>query len=273
MNKSFLHAGTYGDTVYAMNVIKLLGGGDLYLELNGMDKIAQKMWGGGDAGDHRGRYRQQDIDFIMPLIESQSYINKAKVWNNETVDYDLRDQYKQWARRDGKVENWAGNQTECYALTCGLDIHEHRKPLLIDSWLDYVEPIRIPGKPIIVNRTRRHIRREAFGMTSTNDQMTHWIEEESFCDMATFVGTESEHAIFCDQYKCNIDYRPVSDMLEMARLIQGCEQFVGNQSMALSVAIGLGKTFWCEWRVDYENIKTPHGYGDVWFPRANGHYF
>jgi hypothetical protein len=272
MTKSFLHSGTFGDTIYAMNVVKLLGGGDLYLELNGMDKIAQKMWGGGDAGDHRGRYTQQDIDFIMPLIEKQSYITKTSVWNNEAVDYDLRDQYQQWARRDGKVENWLGNQTECYAATCGLNIQEHRKALLIDPWLD-VEPTYIPGKSIVVNRTRRHIRRDTFNMKLTNDQMEHWIENDSLLDMSVFVGSEEEHTLFCEQHKCNIDYQPVSDMLELAQIIKGCEQFIGNQSMALSIAIGLGKTFWCEVRVDYETIKTEHGYGDVWFPRANGHYF
>jgi hypothetical protein len=238
-----------------------------------MDKIAQKMWGGGDAGDHRGRYTQQDIDFIMPLIEVQSYVNKSTVWNDEPVAYDLRDQYKQWARRDGKLENWLGNQTECYAATCGLDIQTHRKALLVDPWLDGVEPIRISGKSIVVNRTRRHIRRDAFNMKLTNDQMEHWIENDSLLDMAVFVGTEQEHSVFCEQYQCNIDYQPVRNMLEMAQIIQGCEQFIGNQSMALSLAIALGKTFWCEVRVDYEQIKTEHGYGDVWFPRANGHYF
>jgi hypothetical protein len=273
MTKSFLHAGTFGDTIYAMNVIKLLGGGDLYLELNGMDNLARQMWGGGDAGDHRGRYTQKDIDFIMPLIESQSYVNNASIWTNEVITHDLRDQFKQWARRDGKLENWVGNQTECYAAACGLDIHQHRKALLIDPWLDYLTPIRIPGKPVVISRTRRHIRRDTFGMKLTNDQMEYWIENDSLCDIAVFVGTELEHEEFCKMHNCNINYRPVSDMLELAQVIQGCEQFIGNQSMALSVAIGLGKTFWCEVRVDYENLKTAHGYGDVWFPRANGHYF
>jgi hypothetical protein len=251
----------------------LLGGGDLYLELNGMDNLARQMWGGGDAGDHRGRYTQKDIDFIMPLIESQSYVNNASIWTNEVITHDLRDQFKQWARRDGKLENWVGNQTECYAAACGLDIHQHRKALLIDPWLDYLTPIRIPGKPVVISRTRRHIRRDTFGMKLTNDQMEYWIENDSLCDIAVFVGTELEHEEFCKMHNCNINYRPVSDMLELAQVIQGCEQFIGNQSMALSVAIGLGKTFWCEVRVDYENLKTAHGYGDVWFPRANGHYF
>jgi len=99
------------------------------------------------------------------------------------------------------------------------------------------------------------------------------LEQEHLEETAVFVGSEAEHAAFCQTYNCQVEYRPVTDMLELARLIQGCEQFMGNQSMPLSLAIGLGKTFWCEVRVDYEHIKTAHGYGDVWFPRANGHYF
>lgn len=270
---NFLHAGTFGDTVYALNAVKLLGGGNVYLELDGMDRLAQLMWGGGDAGDHRGRYTQADLNFILPLIQAQSYVTEAKVWTDEPINYDLRNQYRHWARRNGKIENWLGNQTECYAATCGLNIHDYRKELLIHPWLDNIKPVRIEGKPIIINRTPRHIRRDTFNMDLRNEQWTSWIENDSLCDMSVFVGTEKEHSDFCELYQCDVEYRPVNTMLELAELIQGSEQFIGNQSMALSLAIGLGKTFWCEVRVDYENIKTEHGYGDVWFPRANGHFF
>lgn len=268
---SFLHAGTFGDTVYAMNVVKLLGGGDLHIELNGMDKLAVRMWGGGDAGWHAGRYTQADIDFIMPLIKAQSYINDVKVWDNVSpVDHDLREQYKFWTRRNGKIEDWAGNQTECYALACGVDIHEHRKALLIDPWID-VDPIHVQGKPIVINRTFRHIKQD---QTIINPQWMHWIQEESLEDTALFVGSKKEHEDFCTIHDCDVEHREVENMLELAQLIKGCEQFMGNQSMALSLAIALGKTFWCEVRIDYETVtKTPHGYGDVWFPRANGNYF
>ena len=89
-NLSFLHAGTYGDTIYALNVIKILGGGDLYLELDGMDKLAVKMWGGGDAGDHRGRYTHRDLDFMWSFLEHQSFIKNLSVWENQSVSHDLR---------------------------------------------------------------------------------------------------------------------------------------------------------------------------------------
>lgn len=271
MSNTFLHAGTFGDTVLGLNAIKILGGGDLYIELNGMDNVARDMWGGGDAGDHRGRYTQNDLDFIWPFLQQQSYINNLNIWNNEPIKYDLRKHYRFWARRNGKVEDWAGNATECYALACGLDIQEHRRALLIDPWVTVDSPIKIPGKPIVINRTRRHIKRDH---TIQNEQWVSWLENSNLAETCVFVGSEKEHEDFCKIYNCVVDYRPVKNMLELAQLIAGAEQFIGNQSMAVALAIGLGKTYWCEVRLDYENTRTPHGgYGDAWFPRANGHYF
>jgi hypothetical protein len=273
---SFLHAGSFGDTIYSLPAIKSLGGGDLYVQLNGMDAVSRQVWGSPDSGDHAGRYTQADLDFMFPLLERQSCIKNLVVWKDEHVDHDLRRHYDHWAdktAKTGKYENWQGNITEVYGLACGLDIHQHRGNFLINPWLDHVEPIRIPGKPIIINRTPRHTRRAALGMPLENEQWNYWLEQEHLEETAVFVGSEAEHAAFCRTYNCHMAYRPVTDMLELARLIQGCEQFMGNQSMPLSLAIGLGKTFWCEVRVDYEHIKTAHGYGDVWFPRANGHYF
>lgn len=276
MNKSFIHAGSFGDTIYALSTVKILGGGDLYVELDGMDAVSYEVWGSPDSGDHAGRYTQQDLDFLFPLLEQQSYIKNLAVWQGQSVDYNLKRHYDFWAdknARNGSYENWQGNIAEVYGLACGIDIEQHRKQYLVEPWLEPLEPIRIPGKPIVINRTPRHTRREAFGLSPFHEQWDYWIKNEYLEDMAIFVGTVKEHDAFCELYQCNVGYRPVSDMLELARIIQGCEQFMGNQSMALSLAIGLGKTFWCEVRVDYEKIKTPHGYGDVWFPRANGNYF
>jgi hypothetical protein len=272
-NLSFLHAGTFGDTVLSLNVIKILGGGDLYIQLNGMDDVARAMWGGGDAGCHAGRYTQRDLDFIWPLLEKQSYIKNLQIWENQSVSHDLRNHHKFWARRNGKVEDWAGNATECYALVCKLDIIKHRQALWLDPWLTVDNPIVIPGKPVVINRTGRHIKREHYNISMVNPQWTDWIENHNLEKMAIFVGTPKEHQEFCDLHQCNVEYRPVSDMLELARIIQGAEQFIGNQSMALTLALGLGKTYWCEIRLDYETTRTPHGLGDAWFPRLNGQYF
>lgn len=261
---SFLHPGTFGDTLYAMSVVKLLGGGDVYIKLNGMNEVAWNAFGAVNAGVHNGRYTRSDLDFLFPLLKHQSYIRKLDVWRNETVDFDLGTHYKFTTGPNG----WQGNQTECYALACGLNINQYKKQLLLEPWLDPVDPIKVPGKTIVINRTTRYLQ----GRDPQDTSWADWIAD-GLNDMAIFVGTPEEHKLFNHQFKASVPYYPVADMLEMARVIQGCEMFIGNQSMPLAIAIGLGKTFWCEGRQDWEAFKSPHGFGDVWFPRVNGFYF
>ena len=262
---TFCHPGTFGDTIYGMNAVKLLGGGDVYIKLNAMNEVAWNAFGAVNAGPHAGRYNQKDIDFLFPLLEHQSYIHKLDLWRNETVDYDLGTHYK-WTTGP---RGWQGNQTECYGLVCGLDIKKYRKELLIDPWLDPVEPIRIPGRPIVINRTPRYLQ----GGDPNAPQWREWISTGNLNEIAVFVGTPDEHELFNRTFNCKVPYQKVEDMLEMARIIQGAEQVMANQSIALAVAIGLGKTFWCETRKDWDNFRSPHGWGDVWFPRVNGTYF
>lgn len=261
---TFLHAGTFGDTIYGMNAVKLLGGGDVYIRLNGINEVAWNAFGMIDGGEHAGRYTQADLDFLFPLLEKQSYIKNLNVWRNEAIDHDLSKHYKFTTGPKG----WQGNQTECYGLVCGIDLDQHRRELLIDPWLDSVEPIKIPGRPIVINRTHRYL----VNCEYLGPQWKKWVAE-GLSDVAVFVGLEKECEEFNRAFNTRIPYKPVTDMLEMARIIQGCDQFMGNQSVALSLAIGLGKTFWCETRKDWNAFKSPRGWGDVWFPRVNGHYF
>lgn len=261
---SFCHPGTFGDTLYGMSVVKLLGGGDVYIKLNGMNEVAWNAFGMTDAGVHAGRYNEKDLNFLFPLLEHQSYIHKLDVWRNETVDYDLGTHYKFTTGPLG----WQGNQTECYALVCGLDIKRYHKELNVDPWLNPVDPIKIPGRPIVINRTGRYLQ----GCDQKPEMWTKWVNE-GLDQVATFLGTQEECDTFNRLFGCNVPYRPVSDMLEMARIIQGAELVIANQSPIMAIAIGLGKTFWSETRKDWNAFKSPHGWGDVWFPRVNGNYF
>jgi hypothetical protein len=262
-NNSFLHPGTFGDTIYAMNVVKLLGGGDVYIKWNGMNEVAWNAFKALDAGIHAGRYNQRDLEFLFPLLEHQSYIKNLRVWRNEPVDYELGNHYKFTTGPTG----WQGNQTECYGLVCGIDIHKHQREFLQLPWLDPVKPIKIPGKSIVLNWTGRYIYEDR-----PNPKYAEWLSN-GLEEQAVFLGTKSECDEFNTRYKCNITHHGVSDMLEMARVIEGAELTIGNQSAVLAVAIGLGKSFYCESRKDFTNYKSPHGYGDVWFPRVNSYYF
>jgi len=264
MSKNFFTVGSFGDTIYSLNLVKILGGGNMYVKLNAMDEFAQRVLGWKDAGPAKGRYTQQDYDMLEPLLNAQDYLDKVAVWKDETFDYNFEDHYKYHL-----IQGWQGNQTECYALTQGLNIHDPalRAKLLLEPWLTPVKPIHVPGKPIVVNRTTRYL----YGAPS--DEWYGWVDN-GLSDYAVFVGTEQEHADFEDLFKIKIEYFKTNDLLELAQVIQGSEQFIGNQSVGLSIAIGLGKSYQCEVRKDYEHTRTPHGgYGDTWFPRINGFYF
>lgn len=261
---NFSTMGTFGDTIYSLCVMKMLGGGNMYVKLNALDDFAKNVLGWVDAGPAKGRYTERDYKVLEPLLKAQDYLDTVQIWNGEEIDYKELDNH--WMMH--LIKGWQGNQTECYALTLGMNIHdpENRKKLLLEPWLTPVEPIKIPGKPIVVNRTVRYL----YGEPS--EEWYTWVKN-GLGDYAVFVGTLEEHNDFQELFKVKIDYYKTKDLLELAQVIQGCEQFIGNQSVALSIAIGLGKSYQCEVRKDYENTRTAHGYGDVWFPRINGNYF
>lgn len=265
MKKNFTNMGTFGDTIFYLCLVKMLGGGNLYIKLNALDNFAKTVLGWPNAGPASGRYTQQDYDLLEPLLKAQDYLDHVSVWNGETDDYP--NLIEHWKFHVG--EKWQGNQTECYALALGMDIHDPaiKSKLLYEPWLTPVEPLKVPNRTIAIHRADRY---NYNGPPSEqwNEFMDQNISENGF-----FLGTANEHAAFEDRFKIKIHHQKVNDLLEMARYIQGCELFIGNQSVHNSIAIGLGKTYWVELRKDYEHTKTQHGYGDNWFPRPNGYYF
>ena len=261
--RNFLTMGTFGDTIYSLCLTKMLGGGNLYVKLNALDDFCRNVIGWKDAGPAKGRYTQRDFEIIEPLLNAQDYLHTVAVWNGEPDCEDYIDHWKMHL-----IKGWQGNQTECYALTQGMNIRDPKikHQLLQEPWLTPVAPIKVEGKPFVVNRTARYL----YGAPS--DEWFRWVDN-GLADTAIFVGSEEEHSDFESTF-CKIEHYKTKDLLELAQVIQGCEQFMGNQSVALSIAIGLGKSYWCEVRKDYEQTKTPGGgYGDTWFPRINGNYF
>ena len=147
-NQNFLTLGSFGDTLYSLCVVKVLGGGDMYVKLGGMDDFVRRVFGREPEGYHKGRYTQQDFNMIAPLLEAQEYLNKVAIHTDEPIHISFEDHWKMHL-----LKGWQGNQTECYALTQGMEIHDPglSKRLLLEPWLTAVDPIRIPGKPIVIN--------------------------------------------------------------------------------------------------------------------------
>lgn len=74
-----------------------------------------------------------------------------------------------------------------------------------------------------------------------------------------FIGFDNEWMDFTSAYG-HIPYAPVSNILEMARLIRDCQTLYCNQSVALTIAQGLGKKYFLEVKPGKTNtlMHTPN---------------
>lgn len=251
---TFRHSGTAGDTIYSLAAVKQIGGGEFQIGIRNLEPTLTRYGYRAEECDpaHRGRYTEQDYAWLAPLIERQSYITKVTPWNagnpEPAVDLD--------AYRAVLYRQFEGNIVESYFRTFQL-------PLTQDIYtMTWLEADPISEAAVVVNSTPRY-----------RDPAAHavWLQMCSDADLATnglFVGTATEHEAFVKNTGCNIKYRPVKDFLELAGLIAGADLFLGNQSMALSIAMGLGKTS----VVELHKIK-PQQYSECYFPRDNITYF
>jgi ADP-heptose:LPS heptosyltransferase len=86
---------------------------------------------------------------------------------------------------------------------------------------------------------------------------------------AVFVGLADEHSAFCAATGWDIPHHATDNMLELASVIAGAKLFIGNQSQALALAIGLGTPYCCELRQDLPLLRN-----ECYFPKQpNGNYF
>lgn len=151
------------------------------------------------------------VNRLRPLLESQSYIDAVK-WSDTPIESSLN------GFRDHMSH---GNLADAHLATQGLD-WSHR----VHKWLS-VEPNR--KYRFLFSRSQRY-RNWSFPWQS--------IVYRYGAD-AAFVGFESEWREFCDSFGYVRFAEEQGDFLELAKLIAGCEMFVGNQSSPLAVAHGL----------------------------------
>jgi hypothetical protein len=102
----------------------------------------------------------------------------------------------------------------------------------------------IPKRPIVINRTQR------WTPATPGAQWAQW-REQGWEQQAVFVGLAQEHVEFCRVTGWQIPHHPTQNMLELAQVIAGADVFVGNQSQAFALAVGLGVgNIHCEARSD-----------------------
>lgn len=256
---TFSHSGTTGDTFSSCVAVKILGGGDFYLRLNNLQNVVREKLGWGDVGRHSGRMTQHDFDIMEELMLHQPYINSFKVWNGEAIDYELENACLHL--ETGKFQRNFPNQ---HALAQGIDPVCHHKELQVDPYMECREVRKFTGRPIVINRTPHY----QDGNELVSPVWKNWIDR-GLCEQSLFVGLEEEHAWFEETFKCFVPHYRTPDYMELARVIQGSEQFICSMTSPCALALALGKNMWIETRKN-----EPFERLEVHYPnRLNIQYF
>lgn len=246
--KRFKHSGTLGDLVYGLAIMRNFGGGEFYLHLNQIDWIGQHYYGSQPNPFHQGRMTAEDLEFIKPFMMSQTWVTKCEALSAEVEITHNLDKFRPL------FVNHPGNYVDCYAEAFGIRDPSMRSLLRNTPWLERPQPQANPEYKFVLNRTARWVSPER------NPVYDQW-KSEGVDRETTFVGLESEFAAFVKEYDWQCSYTPTKDMLELAQVISNAEQFIGNQSAALSMAIGMGVPWVCELRRD-----LPEQRNECYFP-------
>jgi hypothetical protein len=198
-----LHSGDFGDLITALAVLKQT---QRQVALFLVDRPITKPL-------------IRRMQAINPLLLSQPYIISVKTYEGEAIDWNASDFRMSYRRTNNLVSahhrHYLGQK--------------HLPPVQVDQtqpWLT-AEKADTCGR-VVINRTARY----------HNPSFPWKRVVETYGSLLLFVGTADEHTAF-EQAFGTVEYRPTSDMLEVARLIAGCELFIGNQSCAFAIAEGL----------------------------------
>ena len=255
--KIYKHSGTLGDLIYSLSIVKKMAQRDVLFKVaigNIENCVAQYGYRPDEvAPEHRGRFTEQDFEWLLPLLRRQPYIETVGRWYPGELEADVDlDRF-----RGTLFRGFEGNYVQAYHLAFNLPfkMSDYDTP-----WLE-ADPVKT--KPIVVSRTSRYRDLQAGD--------AYWQSIVADADLANngiFVGTAAEHRDFETTMGITIPYHPVNDFLELANIVAGAELVMANQNFVYSLAMGLGKD------TVLETIKIkPLQQNECFFPRTNCQYF
>lgn len=219
----FHHSGDLGDVVYAMAVMKALGGGMLFLseECKYPFPVAPRVVRDGAVRTQRGSWHANVISLAM----AQEYVWQAYFTAGTPFSADLDFNEFRKFYKPNCPEGWRNI----------IDLHFMAAELEPDHspWLTVPEKTVIPDRPIVVNRTARY----------RNDKFPWGGLVRKYHRQMVFVGDRAEWENFngFGAPDLQIPYHETPNLLELAKVIAGAKVFIGNQSSAMAVALGLGQ--------------------------------
>jgi hypothetical protein len=252
--KTYRHSGTLGDLIYSLSIVKKMEPGQFLVALNNIENCVAQYGYRPDEVDpaHRGRFTEQDFEWLKPLLKRQSYIESVATWSQGDAEpaVDL-DRF-----RGTLFRGFEGNYVQAYHIAFDIPFG------LADYDTPWLEADAVTVKPIVVSRTFRY-------RDPATDALWKTMATDGVLDrMGIFVGHPDEHADFERVTGIKIEYYPVSNFLELANVIAGASLVMANQNFVYSLAMGLGK------QAVLETIKIkPLQNNECFFPRTNIQYF
>lgn len=229
-SKTFRHSGKLGDIIYSLPAVKALGGGTFYV-------------------DYRTEYFEkpplgkQAALMIIKLLETQDYIERASLYEEEPTDYNL-DQFRNKAVPIHFFNLIKSGSDEIAGRLFGPLVKEIRQQILPQPEVDLPqltwESVGLPGKvdlslPWITGIPKKRIADIVVSKTIRYPGRLDWSCLKDYAARSCFVGLEEEWRAFCDAY-FYIEFYRSEDFVDLAEAIAGAKLFVGSQSFALALA-------------------------------------
>jgi hypothetical protein len=212
------HSGDIGDILYALNGIRLRGGGTLYLgPRSNLDPDLQP----------RFAITRQIFSWMAPFLRAQPYIKGVYYAENCPPGAGNLNLFRLYWRGALRDELATAGQYMPFRLgwlhwsACGILRADDTEP-----WLTVPDPN--PLYPLVIQRTSRYQNRANF--------WRHVLA--CYGDQILFIGNPDEHKDFQRQFG-PVRFARCHDLLTMAQIIAGAKYFLGNQSCGWAIAEGL----------------------------------
>lgn len=225
--KRFKHLGKMGDIIYSLPTIKALGGGVLYIP----ERTAESPC---------------IYSCMKSLLEQQPYIAEVLEYpsglgyNEQSplirIDYDM-DRHRYHPLRG------VTHVVKRFLETFNIDLKDWEKP-----WLTVIGQQLEPSPYILFNVTSRF----------RDNSKVDWkkvVDEVAKLGIPMYhVGSDDESDVFYKNYG-QIPRMVVDNALDLAILVRDAKRIYCNQSLVLTLAQGLGKQYWCEFKPNKTNCR------------------
>jgi hypothetical protein len=229
----FKHSGNCGDIIYAMpTMLAIAKGKPIHLHLNIDTKASY-----GKSPHPLGNVmlNRKMVEMLQPLLLAQPGFATCDIWAGQHIDVDL-----DYIRTYPFLLN-RGNIARWYFLVFG-EYFDLGLP-----WLKVVPDKSVENAIVIARSQRYHAPGIQYEFLKKYEKIF-------------FIGVDAEYEEIKKAIP-HIQYRPVSNFLDMAQLIAGSGLFIGNQSFPFSLAEAMKVNRLLEWYFQTPNVIIEGGNG------------